>query len=112
MLIVDFDPAKDAINQLKHGLPLGLALELDWDVALVWLDERVDYGERRMAALVPRDGRIHFVAYVERGDVRRIISLRPANRREVRHYEESNHTDEDPHADRRRGPPDHGGGPE
>lgn len=60
---IEFDPNKDAGNQSKHGVSLALAVELDWEAALVWVDDRFEYGEAR-----------------------RIISLRRANRREVKHY--------------------------
>jgi uncharacterized DUF497 family protein len=83
---IEFDPAKDALNQAKHGVSLSLAAELDWDSALVWSDDRFEYGELRLIALAPRSGILYYVAYVERGNARRIISLRRANRREVRHY--------------------------
>jgi len=63
-----------------------LAVELDWDAALVWVDGRFDYHETRMIALAPRTGILYYVAFVDRGEVRRIISLRRANRREVNHY--------------------------
>ena len=49
----EFDPAKDAINQEKHGLSLAFAAELDWDASLVWVDDRHEYGELRMIALAP-----------------------------------------------------------
>jgi uncharacterized DUF497 family protein len=32
---IEFDRAKDAANQAKHGVSLCLADELDWDAALV-----------------------------------------------------------------------------
>ncbi|EYC50760.1 hypothetical protein AZ34_06550 [Hylemonella gracilis str. Niagara R] len=83
---IEFDLAKDASNQEKHGLSLALAAELDWDAALVWVDERHDYGELRMIALAPETGILYYVAFVDRGEVRRIISVRKANRREVKHY--------------------------
>lgn len=83
---IDFDSIKNAVNLAKHGLSLALASELDWDDALVWIDERQDYREARMIALAPQDGVLYYVAFVDRGDVRRIISLRRANRREVKHY--------------------------
>jgi uncharacterized DUF497 family protein len=86
---IEFDPAKDASNQEKHGLSLALASALDWDEALVWVDERYDYGELRMIALAPDTGILYYVAFVDRDDARRIISLRRANRREVRHYVQS-----------------------
>jgi uncharacterized DUF497 family protein len=66
-----------------------VALELDWEAALVWVDDRFNYNETRMIALAPKTKILYFVAFVDRGDVRRIISLRRANRREVKHYVES-----------------------
>jgi uncharacterized protein len=86
---IDFDPNKDRLNLAKHGLSLALAAELDWEDALVWVDDRADYGETRLIALAPRTGILYYVAFVDRGRVRRIISLRRANRREVKHYVEA-----------------------
>jgi len=83
---IEFDPAKDAANLAKHGVSLALARELDWEAALVWVDDRFEYGELRMIALAPKTGILYYVAFVERGTMRRIISLRQANRREVTHY--------------------------
>ena len=82
----DFDPGRDATNLSKHGLSLAAAAELDWDAALVWIDNRADYGKVRMVALAPIGDILIFVAFVDREPVRRIISLRRANRREVSHY--------------------------
>jgi len=86
---IEFDPAKDSTNQAKHGASLSVAVELDWEAALVWVDERFEYGETRMIALAPRANILYCVAFVDRGEVRRIISLRRANRREVKHYVEN-----------------------
>jgi uncharacterized DUF497 family protein len=86
---IAFDPAKDASNLEKHGLSLALAAELDWEASLVWVDDRYDYGEVRMIALAPNTGILYVVAFVDRGETRRIISLRKANRREVKHYVQS-----------------------
>jgi uncharacterized DUF497 family protein len=86
---IEFDPVKDAANQIKHGVSLALAVELDWDAALVWVDERFDYGETRMIALAPTSRILYYVAFVDRGNVQRIISLRRATRREVKHYVEN-----------------------
>jgi uncharacterized DUF497 family protein len=82
----DFDPGKDATNLSKHGLSLAAAAELSWDAALVWLDDRADYGEVRMVALAPIGEILFFVVFADREPARRIISLRRANRREVNHY--------------------------
>ena len=85
----EFDPAKDKLNRANHGLSLAFAKQLAWDEALVWIDERFGYEELRMSALVPRGSRLYFVAFTDRGSVRRVISLRYAERREVKHYVES-----------------------
>jgi uncharacterized DUF497 family protein len=82
----DFDSGKDATNLSKHGLSLAAAAELSWDAALVWIDDRADYGEVRMVALAPLGDILWFVAFVDREPARGIISLRRANRREVNHY--------------------------
>ncbi len=86
---IEFDPAKDATNREKHGVSLALAGELDWEAALVWVDDRIEYGELRVIALAPKTKILNYVAFVERGEVRRIISLRRANRREVKQYVQS-----------------------
>lgn len=85
----EFDPAKDTSNLEKHGLSLSIASRLEWQDALVWVDDRFEYGECRMIALAPDTGILYFVAFVDRGTVRRVISLRRANRREVKHYVQS-----------------------
>jgi hypothetical protein len=83
---IEFDPVKDANNRQKHGVSLAVAGELDWDAALVWADDRFEYGETRIIALAPGTGILYYAVFVDRGHVRRIISLRRANRREVKHY--------------------------
>ena len=89
---IEFDSTKDASNQLKHGVSLAMAAELDWNAAWVWVDERFEYNEMRMIALAPKTEILYCVAFVDRGDVRRIISLRRANRREVKHYVNNDET--------------------
>ena len=86
---IEFDPTKDAANLEKHGVSLALAADLNWDAALVWIDGRFEYAELRMIALAPKTKILYYVAFVDRGEVRRVISLRRANRREVKHYVKS-----------------------
>ena len=86
---IEFDVQKDEANKVKHGLSLEFATELDWENSLVWIDERREYGESRMIALAPSTDTLYYVAFVDRDDIRRIISLRRANRREVKHYVQS-----------------------
>ena len=84
-----FDPGKDKQNLARHGLSLAFAEELAWDEALVWVDSRFEYDELRMIALAPEGDALYYVAFVDRGDVRRQISLRHAERREVKKYVEN-----------------------
>jgi uncharacterized DUF497 family protein len=86
---IEFDPAKEKLNQAAHGLSLRLAETLAWEEAMVWVDDRFEYDEVRMACLVPGDDRLYFVAFVDRDETRRIISLRFAERREVKFYVEN-----------------------
>lgn len=86
---IECDPAKDKANFAKHGVSLALAGELDWEAALVWVDGRYEYDELRMIALAPKTEILYYVAFLELGEVRRVISLRRANRREVKHYVQS-----------------------
>ncbi|MBP6250073.1 MAG: BrnT family toxin [Leptothrix sp. (in: Bacteria)] len=86
---IDFDPAKDKLNLASHGLSLAFAAELAWDEALVWVDDRFEYDELRMVGLVPQGNRLYYVAFVDRAGTRRVISLRLAERREVKHYVEN-----------------------
>ncbi len=86
---IEFDPAKEVSNLARHGVSLALAGQLDWEAALVWQDDRFEYNELRMIALAPETNTLYYVAFVDRGEVRRIISLRRAERREVKHYVEN-----------------------
>lgn len=84
-----FDPDKDKLNLGNHGLSLSLAEKLIWDEAYVWVDPRYPYDELRMIGLVPEGNTLYYVAFVDRGGVRRTISLRLAERREVKKYVEN-----------------------
>ena len=83
---VTFDAAKDVANLAKHGVPLALAVELEWDGLIAVPDTRRNYGEERMVGYAPIGQRVFCVVYTDRGQERRIISLRKANDREVRRY--------------------------
>lgn len=83
----EWDADKDTANRAKHGVSLGKAALLDWARAFDRLDLRTDYGEIRVQSLVPLQDRIYLCVYTVRGRLYRVISLRKANPREVRHYE-------------------------
>ena len=83
-----FDPAKDAVNQEKHGVSLALAEVLFSGPHISVSDSRLDYGETRQIAFGFINRRLFVCVYTDRGDERRVISLRKANSREVRRYGE------------------------
>jgi len=85
---IDFDPTKDSANREKHGVSLADAALIEWDTALVWIDDRREYNEQRECALGLIGNRVYCVVYVDRAEVRRVISLRKANLREANHYVE------------------------
>jgi len=85
-LQLEFDSAKSVKNAITRGLPFELVVMLDWGAAYTVVDDRRDYGETRFIAYAPLAGRLHVVCYVKRGDVRRIISFRKANDREIAKY--------------------------
>ena len=92
MTRIEFDARKDSGNQLKHGLPLALALEFEWDSASVEPDMRRDYGEERYRAIGFISERLHVVVFTRRVGVIRVIGLRKANRRERRKYGKAQET--------------------
>lgn len=83
---ITFDPFKDEINCAKHGVSLAMAVHIEWDSLYVVPDIRWQYREQRMVGIGYLGLRLYVVVYVDRDEVRRIISLRKANRREVNNY--------------------------
>jgi len=81
-----FDPAKNAVNIAAHGVSLTEAENLEWADVQANEDVRKNYGEERMIGYAVMQSRLYCVVYVDRGDERRIISLRKANNREVKRY--------------------------
>jgi len=50
---------------------------------------RYEYDEIRMIGLVPEGNTLYYVAFVDHGEVRKVISLRYAERKEIKHYVEN-----------------------
>lgn len=82
---ISFDAAKGEKNVLARGIPFDLAAEFAWDSALI--DLRKDYGERRFQALGLIGDRLHMMVFTPRANKAHVISLRKANKREVKRYE-------------------------
>jgi uncharacterized DUF497 family protein len=78
-----WDERKAAANLHKHGIGFTEAVRIFDGEILHWPDERYHYGEERWIAIGIAKGQEVFVVYVEEGEeVRRILSARPATRRE------------------------------
>ena len=82
------DRQKDAINLEKRGLSLYRAVDFDFGTAVTAEDDRRDYGEKREIAIGFIDRRLHVLVFTMRGTVCRVISLRKANKREIKAYVE------------------------
>ena len=85
---IEFDPAKDVLNNKNHGLSLAVVAELEWDLLISHADDtRHDYYKQRMVGFAPIGNNVYCVVFVERLDnVMRVISLRKATKQEVREY--------------------------
>ena len=83
---IDFDPAKHEITLMTRGLNLADAVLVFAGPTLTVEDDRKDYGEMRQITIGLLDGRMVLIAWTQRGDTRRIISMRKANDREVLKY--------------------------
>jgi uncharacterized DUF497 family protein len=84
---IAFDPVKNARNIAERGLPFQLVADLEWQTAIVWEDDRREYGERRMRVLAFLGARLHAVVVIYRGDSTHVISFRKANRKESGWYD-------------------------
>ncbi|URX62527.1 BrnT family toxin [Luteibacter anthropi] len=90
---ISYDAAKNTRNIVERELSFDRVAELDFDRALVFVDDRKAYGESRYIAIGELSGRIHVVVFTETATGIRVISFRKANRREVRRYENQQATD-------------------
>ncbi|WLE96580.1 MAG: BrnT family toxin [Candidatus Electrothrix communis] len=86
---IEYDPNKNRRNITKHGISFDLAERFEWDTALIWEDTRYNYGETRFCALGYIEIRMYHLVFTYRDDTVRVISLRKANKREIKHYAET-----------------------
>ncbi len=84
----EWDEKKNTENLLKHGLAFEDAETVFSGQCLTFEDTRHDYGEQRFVTLGALEGRVVVIAHTPRGDRTRIISMRKANGREQKAYQE------------------------
>jgi uncharacterized DUF497 family protein len=88
--VFEWDQRKAATNERKHGVAFDEAATIFGDALAVLLrDPDHSLGEERYLLLgTSTRGRLLVVAYAERPPRTRLISARPATRRERKTYEE------------------------
>jgi uncharacterized DUF497 family protein len=77
-----WDEAKRRINLAKHKVDFAIAHDFEWETAIVFEDVRFDYGEVRLVAIGRIGARIYTMVFLALSNGFRIISLRPAHRKE------------------------------
>ena len=84
-----WDEAKAAANFDKHRVAFEEVIDFEWEAAVVVVDSRKNYQELRWVAVSAIRDRLHVLVYTQRGYAVRVVSLRKANKREVRNYEQA-----------------------
>ena len=88
MTAFEWDAEKDASNLRKHGVTLDEARTVFGDIhALTWFDEQhSDQEDRYLTVGFASSGTILIVSHTECDDTTRLISARPATKRERQFY--------------------------
>jgi len=86
---ISYDNNKNHSNKEKHGVPLKLGASVLSDPnRITVLDVRFTYNEDRFVCYGKVNNRVWVCVFTEREDTIRVISVRKANSREVRRYEQ------------------------
>ena len=80
---IEFDHEKRDRALKERGLDFARADEVFAGVNVTAEDARFDYGEPRFTTVGVLDGRMVVMVWTPRGEIRRIISMRKANEREI-----------------------------
>lgn len=89
--IFEWDKAKAAANEAKHGVSFELAaLAFKDPFAIERIDDRRQYGEERFILIGMAKDVVLFVVYTERAERIRLISTRRATKQEHDDYVEQN----------------------
>jgi uncharacterized protein len=84
--MVEWNKKKAEKNLQKHKVSFSSAAVMFNFPTYELVDDRKDYGEERILAIGQVGDVVLFVVYTWRGEARRIISARPANRDERERY--------------------------
>lgn len=81
---IEFDHVKRDQTLSERGFDFARAVEVFTGSHLTRADTRIDYAEARFVTAGWLDARLVVVVWTPRGEVRRIISIRKANDREIK----------------------------
>ncbi|HTZ81010.1 MAG TPA: BrnT family toxin [Stellaceae bacterium] len=85
----EWDKRKNSENVCKHHIDFETARHIFDGPRLEKVDDRRDYGERRIIAVGAVDDVVMVVVYTERRESRRLISARKANGKERVAYQQA-----------------------
>lgn len=86
----DWDETKATTNVQKHGVTFDEAATVFYDPLAVIFDDEIHSEDEKREVIIGHDAqkRLLLVCFTERAEVVRIISVRPATKRERKDYEE------------------------
>ena len=84
----EWDEEKSEKNLSERGLNFADAERVFSSPCVTFEDTRFDYGEPRFITFGHLEGRLVIIAHTPRGENTRIISMRKANNREEKIYQE------------------------
>jgi uncharacterized DUF497 family protein len=80
---ITYDPGKCDRTLIERGLDFERAIDVFEGLTFEIEDTRFRYPERRVLCIGHLDGRMVMIAYTPKGGIRRVISMRKCNAREV-----------------------------
>jgi uncharacterized DUF497 family protein len=88
----EWDDEKAQANIEKHGISFEQAKTIFNGPVWSWVDKRFSYGEIRLITIgLVEETAVIVVVHTDRNGITRLISARPANRKERRRYDEEIH---------------------
>lgn len=92
-MLYEWDDEKHKRNLATHGVDFADGEGFEWKKCYTEQDQRNEYGEDRFVSIGPIQKRLYVIVWTMRENKVRIISLRKANSREVKRYEQSENQD-------------------
>ncbi len=87
-MAIEWDNTKNQLNIEKHDLDFGDAYKILENPIITKIDDRIDYREKRWIGIGKLEQVIVVLVYTKRGNNKRIISIRKANKIERKIYNE------------------------